>query len=84
MSAAATIRRPKLHPHVREYAKILGVPVAQIVQLIRGRCQDAGLVIRFRVIRHQQSRPIPLKQLLPSRATSNHEKNSPEKPSGRN
>ena len=76
MSKATTTRRPKLHPHIPQYAQILRVPVEKVLQLIRGKCRDTRLVSMFRAIRRCQANAVPLKQLGLARPQPkpNHEK----------
>ncbi len=76
MTKPAAKPRQKLHPHIAQYAQMLSVPVEKVLQLIRGKCRDTGLLARFRVIRRCQVTPVPLHQLGLARPQPkpNHEK----------
>ena len=53
----------KFHPHVERYATLLGVDNEQVLQIVRGKSKDAGLVERFRALRKTQTNRISLKEL---------------------
>lgn len=76
MSKTTTTRRPKLHPHIEQYAKFLKVSTEKVLQIVRGKCRDTSLLAGFRAIRRVQSNRVSLRQLIAVAPAPNHEKTS--------